>query len=104
MAKYLLIGTSAAVIGRDDDYNDWYDSTHLAEVCAIPGVISGRRYEADACSPNAVPSDNIAIYEIETDDPAAVLAELRRRAAAGLMKMTDALDRSSAQLWLFKQR
>jgi len=104
MAKYILIGTSAAVEGRDDDYNDWYDNTHLGEVCAIPGIKSGRRYTADACSPNPVPSPNIAIYEIETDDPAAVLAELGKRAAAGQMKMTDSLDRSSAQLWLFKQR
>ncbi len=104
MASYALVVTSSAKDGRDDEYNDWYDSTHLADICAIPGVVSGRRLEASPASPNATPSTYLAIYEIETDDPAAVMAELGRRAQAGLMPVSDALDLASAQLWLFKQR
>lgn len=104
MAKLVLVATSSAQEGRDDDYNAWYDEVHLADVCAIPGVISGRRFTASPASPYPVPASYLAIYEIETDDPAGVMAELRSRAASGQMKMTDSLDRASTQLWLWEER
>ncbi len=100
MARFLLVATSAALEGRDDDYNAWYDSRHLADLLAVPGVKSGRRFDACPASPNQTPSRYLAIYEIEADDPAEVMAELQRRAQTGEWTVTDALDRSTAQLWL----
>lgn len=104
MAKYLLIVPSSAKPGREDEYNDWYDGQHLADVCAIPGVVSGVRYEAHPTSPSKPDAAYVALYEIEADDPMAVLAELTRRAGAGEMKITDALDTATARMMLFALR
>jgi hypothetical protein len=104
MAKYLLVALSNAKPGRDDDYNFWYDTVHLADVCALPGVISGRRFEAHTQSPVRPEANYLALYEIEAEDPSIVLAELHRRAQAGEMALTDALDASSAKLMLFRAR
>ena len=103
MAKYLMVVPSSAKAGRDDDYNSWYDSTHLADICSLPGVTSGRRYDAQPdVSLAPPPARYLAIYEIETDDVAAVLAEMGRRAAGGEMSMSDALDIESAKIWIYK--
>ncbi len=104
MAKYVLVVPSAAQPGQDDAYNAWYDTTHLADLLAIPGVISGRRFEPAEFSPNPPPATYLAIYEIETDNPAAIFEEMMRKSQSGEMQVSDALDQSSAQLWLYKQR
>ncbi len=104
LGKYILVASSSAKDGRDVEYNAWYDGTHMADICALPGVISGRRYDALPISPNTPPGEYLAIYEIETDDPAAVMAELNRRAMAGEMQMTDSIDMPAARLWLWEQR
>ena len=104
MAKYLLLATSQAKPGREDEYNHWYDTNHLRDVCAVPGITSGRRFEADPRSPARPDADCIALYEIDTDDPTTVFTELQRRAQTGEMTLTDALDYSSAKLMLFRFR
>lgn len=102
MASYILIVPSSARAGEDAAYNSWYDETHLRDVCAIPGIVSGRRYTPDPATPSPAEADYLAIYEIETDDPGAVLAELTRRAQAGEMAISPALDPSTARMMLFK--
>lgn len=104
MAKYLLVVPSSAHAGKDDEYNRWYDETHLGDLLKIPGVKTGTRYNADPASPNTPEANYLAIYEIETDDPGQVMAELGRRAQAGEMAISPALDSSSAKMWLYKAR
>jgi len=104
MAKFVLVATSAALEGRDDEFNEWYDNVHKGDVCDLPGVISCRRFNASPASPAETPAPYLAIYEIETDDPAGVFAELRRRSVSGEMKMTDSIDRTAARLWLWEER
>jgi hypothetical protein len=104
MGKYLLAVPSSAKAGQDDAYNHWYDTEHLADVCAIPGVISGRRFDALPNSPAQPPATYLALYEIETDDPMTVMAELRRRVSSGEAKISPALDTASAGMWLYKAR
>ena len=104
MAKYVMVVASSAHPGRDDDYNEWYDTDHIHEILALPGVTSGRRFNAVPHSPNPVPGQYLALYEIETDDITTVLAEMGRRAAAGEMSMSDALDRDSARMWFYEAR
>ena len=104
MAKYILVVPSSAQAGQDDDYNRWYDEIHLGDLLAIPGITSGKRYEADSASPNPPAANYLAIYEIETDDPGKVLGELGRRAQGGEMVISPALDSASAKMWLYKAR
>jgi hypothetical protein len=105
MAKYVMVVPSTAHEGRDDDYNHWYDAEHIHDICSLPGVISGRRFSAQpAVSPNALPGKYLAIYEIETDDIGSLMAEMGRRAMAGEMSVSDALDRESAQIWIYQQQ
>jgi len=103
MGKYVLVVPSSAKDGRDADYNDWYNTTHIHDLLAIPGIKVGRRYVPSAASPMPPPANYLAIYEIECDDIGAVMGEMNNRAMAGQMALTDALDMDSAKMWVFEQ-
>jgi hypothetical protein len=34
-------------VGREEEFNAWYDLEHLRQVVALPGFVSGRRYRCD---------------------------------------------------------
>jgi len=75
---------------HEDEYNDWYDNTHVPEICAVPGFVSARRYKVHG---EGGPPAYLAIYEIDADDLTAPAAELRARSAAGRTHGTGALRR-----------
>ncbi|WP_174274157.1 DUF4286 family protein [Sphingomonas bacterium] len=104
MASYILVVPSNAKPGQDEEYNRWYDDTHLGDLLAIPGVTKGRRFNADPASPSPPEANYLAIYEIEAEDGAEVLAELGRRAQAGEMEISPTLDTASARMMLYKAR
>jgi hypothetical protein len=104
MGKYIMVVQTQPAAGREEEYNAWYDNEHLADVCAIPGVTAGRRFQALPLSQGPEGLPYLAIYEVEADDPAAVLMELRRRSAAQEMKVSEALDTSTAVLWVYERR
>lgn len=103
MGKYVLVVPSSAKEGRDDDYNEWYDNQHIHDLLAIPGIKSGRRFAPDPISPMPPPASYLAIYEIETDDIGSVMMEMNRRAQAGELPTSDALDMESAKMWIFQE-
>ncbi|MFM5931432.1 MAG: hypothetical protein ACKOPQ_11025 [Novosphingobium sp.] len=102
MGKYVMIAQSASLPGREDEYDAWYEAVHMKDICALPGVVSGRRF---AATPFAMPgpgAPRLAIYEVETDDVAAFMAEMGRRSAEGIIARSDAMDRSAATLWIYE--
>ena len=76
---------------REDEYNDWYDHTHLREVCETSGVTGARRYylQGDA-APEGLPP-YLALYDIEGDDPEFSIKEIMRRTGEGEIHMSDAI-------------
>ena len=70
MARYVLVvRTNCADESRDDDFNDWYDNTHLPDVLEIPGFVAAARYVSPLAGPLAWESGKfLATYEIETED------------------------------------
>lgn len=94
MARYKLIAMCNAIEGRDADLNKWYDGTHLPDMLKIPGFISGQRFRSFPGSPY----NYVAIYEIETNDLPAAMAEIGKRAGTAQMRISDAIDGANAQM------
>jgi len=80
---------------REDEYNRWYDETHIPEISAIAGFVGARRYrmigDGGRARERAV-HDYIVLYELEADDVTRPVQELRERSAAGLTTKTDAIS------------
>jgi hypothetical protein len=60
---------------KEEGFNRWYNEEHLAERLAIPGFLSGARYEAVKGGPK-----HLAVYELQS--PAVLDSEAYKRVAA----------------------
>lgn len=103
MGKYVMVVQSQPKAGRDEEYNAWYDTAHYDEIRALPGVTGGRRFERTAIALGGPGLPYLAIFEIETDDPATIMQEMGRRAQDGTWKGCDALDAPATVLWIYEQ-
>ncbi len=98
MPRYQLIVLTNAVKGRDGEFNDWYDNRHLADVLSVPGFTGAQRFRLEPAS-GITDWSYLAIYDMETDDPAKCMADLQAKGAAGQMVMSDAADLSNATVF-----
>jgi hypothetical protein len=104
MGTYLMIVQSQGLPGHEEDLPRWYDEVHFREMCAIPGVVSARRYLVTDNSPVKPAIPNLAIYEIEADDIATVSRELYKRTKAGEMTRLETLDRETMTMTFYEQK
>src|SRR5262245_2531204 len=100
--RTLYLVLSNPVEGRDREFNEWYDSVHLREVLATPGMVSAQRYmlrEAEINRAAGVPSTHryLLVYEVEGDVDV-IMSKLQAAAASGALQMSDALDLGSVSM------
>jgi len=102
MAKHILLLLNNSVEGKDAEFNDWYDNTHLADVLREAGFTRARRYTLAKVDQE---SDYryAAIYEVETDDPADNMRRLLEGTRAGKIPLTPALDLTNLKMIMFEQ-
>ena len=97
MARYHYVILSRSKPGREDEYRRWYAEHHLHDVARQPGVISARLFAPDVqrvYDLDAPAYVLMTIYELETDDPEALLAKIRGMSGSDAMPATDAIDKS----------
>ena len=93
----LLVETRPVSTERAEEFNEWYDTVHIPEIIAkVPGFIGARRYLTSPASPTQPEQPYLAIYEIEADDPDAVLREMQRAVAERELAQTTSLSRDPA--------
>ena len=90
--EYTLIVYTSPVDGKEDEYNAWYDDTHLPEFSALPGVISGRRFKVAGDKPQYA-----AVYELSAH-PDAVMGAMNEGIKNGTVHMTGTLDMTSLSM------
>jgi len=94
---------SNPVDGKEDEFNEWYDTVHLPEVLATPGMRSAQRFaihetEITHNSPLPKPAHRyLLVYEMEGDVDA-VMAAIQEAALSGTLHMSDALDLESVAM------
>ena len=83
MAKFLLMSLNSPSEGQEDEYNKWYEETHIPEILSVPGVKSAKRYKSIGGSlTEKVKAPYVAIYEIEADDIQTVFGALGAKLGA----------------------
>lgn len=102
MPDFKMIAFTNAVEGRDAEFNRWYDDVHLGEVMAIPGFSGARRFRIHPTGEEPPRHAYVAIYDMNTDDPGAVLAALVESVEGGRLDMSDALA-DDAEMMLVEQ-
>ncbi len=95
MPKYKMLVMTSPVDGREDDFNEWYQTRHLGQVTAVPGFVSAQLFKLAKVLSAHEAQPYLAIYDIEADDLDGVITEMRGRARTDLMPISDALARGS---------
>ena len=99
MAKHLLVVFSEAQPGREDEYNAWYQDQHLPDVLKVPGFRAAQRYRLQpAEGQDGAAARYLALYEVETNDIAAAMADLTARSGTPAMMISDALNMPKVEL------
>jgi len=100
VVKNLFLVMTNPVEGQDDAFNEWYDTQHVREVLALPGVVAAQRYELsevtvpeeDMPAPMLPPAHRyLVIYELDRE-PDQVMAEWLKGLAAGTLTVSETLD------------
>lgn len=108
----LLLVFTNPVAGRDNEFNEWYDTTHVRDVLAVPGVVAARRYavvDAEPPEMEGVPSPPppdhryLAVYRLERD-PNEVMEEFLARITSGAMALSETLDLTSVSMAVWSPR
>lgn len=92
--RHVFVVLTNPVEGREQEFNDWYTDRHLADVVAIPGIVSAQRFRLSEGQRMADPPyAYCALYELETDDPAGVMKEVVARSGTDAMPISDAMQK-----------
>jgi len=103
MAKFKLIALASPVAGKEEEFHDWYQNTHLAQIIGLPGGVGAQRYKLVAKLAGADENEWMAIYDIECDDPMTFLAAAGEASASGKLTQTDANDMGKVYTALFSE-
>jgi hypothetical protein len=101
---YYLLVFNQPVAGKEAEYNAWYDHQHAPDVVSIPGFVRAQRYVFATTQLRPAPAKPkyVVIYQIKTNDLAAVYAEVRRRLSSGETRMSPTLDMDSGQNYTYR--
>jgi hypothetical protein len=102
MKSFKLVVLSNPVAGREDEYNEWYTNKHLADVVAVSGFRCAQRFKLRNPMGFEHGHRYLAIYEIESDQPQAVVEEMLKRSGTPSMVLSDSLDMTTVTCGLFE--
>ncbi len=96
-----LVALTRPLPGREADYHEWYDKVHLPELVETFGLVGAQRFKLVAKLMGADQNEFMAIYDIETDDPAALLGAMGAASKSGKLTQSDAQDFATCYTALF---
>lgn len=97
MASYHYVILSRSKPGQEEEYRRWYAEQHLPDVRRQPGVVSAKLFAPDLQRVYDIDAPDyvlMTIYELETDDPVALIDKLRAMSGSEEMPGTDTIDKS----------
>ncbi|MDB5446135.1 MAG: hypothetical protein JWQ97_1452 [Phenylobacterium sp.] len=101
MAKHVFVVFTEAQPGQEAAFNTWYDSRHIPDVLSVPGFVAAQRFRVQPpAGQTGGPQRYLALYEMETDDVGATMAELMARAGGAAMPLSEAMNGAAIQTFL----
>ena len=102
MARYKMLVLSRPIAGKDAEYNDWYQNTHLQQIVALPGFVSAQRFRVAVNMRGEEGYPYMAIYDIEADDVQAAYRILEQAAGDGTITVSQAFDYASVHASIYE--
>jgi hypothetical protein len=72
----LVVPTICTDPKREEEFNDWYLNTHFHDLLETSGLVQAHRYRNLNPTPGSEDAQYLALYEINSDDPATVVRRI----------------------------
>ncbi|MGE3692912.1 MAG: hypothetical protein AB7F98_16175 [Novosphingobium sp.] len=103
MRRFKMLVFSEPFEGRDEEFNEWYTTRHLDDICALPGFTSAQRFTLHSVSMGAMLNKYLAIYDVETDDPDWVIENMFANRDTPAMPMSPAFNIDPTSVMLYEE-
>ncbi len=104
MPKFKLVALTTPVPGKEAEFQDWYQNTHIPEVLSVhPGMQQAQRYSLVAKMLGESSYQHMAIYELECDNPLGFLEALKSAGARGELTRSDSSNRATTYAAIFEE-
>ena len=100
MNQYLILVLTEPTEGKEDEFNDYYENTHLDEVIESAGYASAQRFRLVNQVGEQCPLPYLAVYEAEGESADEVLARLND--SRGQRQQSDALNKKTGRIWVYE--
>lgn len=107
--KSLFLVFANPVEGKEREFNEWYDTVHVPELVATPGIVSAQRFDVHERAAERVagapppPYRYLTVYEMDGDIDG-IMAGIGEAVTSGEMTMSDALDRENVVMSFWTPR
>ncbi|CDX20504.1 conserved hypothetical protein [Mesorhizobium sp. ORS 3324] len=91
MSRHIFAVLTNPVDGREEEFNAWYDDRHLHDMLKLPGLVSAQRFRLSSEQIAATPYRYLVLYDIETNDLAETIRELKAKDGTDEIPTTMAL-------------
>jgi len=104
--NHVLVVLANAATGTDGEFTRWYDEVHIPDLLSVPGVVSAKQFRLAENQMRGVktrPYEYMVVYQLESDDPKAVVDEIMSRLRSGQIEVSPTLDVARTLNLLFEQ-
>lgn len=103
MRRFKMLVFSEPFEGQDEAYDAWYTDRHLDDICALPGFTTAQRFKLHSVSMGATLNKNLAIYDVETDDPDWVIANMFAMKDTPAMPIDPSFNLDATTVMLYEE-
>ncbi len=104
MTKFKIVALTKPVMGKEAEFHEWYENTHIPEMLLFPGMKKAQRYKQVTTLMGEEANPWLAIFDVELNDSKELLDEMKRAADLGRTTSTDAVDMDTVQEALFEAK
>lgn len=101
MGKYIFVVFSSVFVGKEVEYNCWYDEDYIGDLLKVFGVVLGCRYDVMFSLLDKILGRYFVIYEIEVDDLDVVVVDILCWLDMVDMFLMFVIDMFIVQIWLY---
>jgi hypothetical protein len=103
MRRFKMLVFSEPFEDREDEFNQWYTSRHLDDICGLPGFTSAQRFTVHSVSMGTTLNKYLAIYDVETDDPDWVIENMFANRDTPAMPISPAFNLDATTVMLYEE-
>ena len=100
MPTFQVLVLSEPRDGKEDEFNEWYENTHLDEVIATTGWRRAQRFRLAESVGAKCPLPYMAAYEAEAETAQEVLDTLN--GTRDERRQSDAINKRTAGVWVYE--